>query len=138
MTEQWQREKADMGRVKDYKEEIERVNIEIAQAERDYDLNRWVGGWRPWGAAVCGCVWGEKFELGRDGTGACAGVEWAGCGPPRGEGGGEVWKNRGRVLSPTSSGCCGGTHTHHAPLAHTPLPVPAPPAPFPSAHYYCC
>ncbi|GIL45551.1 hypothetical protein Vafri_2760, partial [Volvox africanus] len=40
ITEQWQREKADMSRVQDLKEEIERVNIEIAQAERDYDLNR--------------------------------------------------------------------------------------------------
>ncbi|GLI64087.1 hypothetical protein VaNZ11_007259 [Volvox africanus] len=40
ITEQWQREKADMGRMQDLKEEIERVNIEIAQAERDYDLNR--------------------------------------------------------------------------------------------------
>ncbi len=41
ITEQWQREKADMSRVQDLKEEIERVNIEISQAERDYDLNRW-------------------------------------------------------------------------------------------------
>ncbi|EFJ52466.1 hypothetical protein VOLCADRAFT_79064 [Volvox carteri f. nagariensis] len=40
ITAQWQREKADMSRVQDLKEEIERVNIEIAQAERDYDLNR--------------------------------------------------------------------------------------------------
>ncbi|GIL45618.1 hypothetical protein Vafri_2821 [Volvox africanus] len=40
ITEQWQREKADMSRMQDLKEEIERVNIEIAQAERDYDLNR--------------------------------------------------------------------------------------------------
>ncbi|GLC34590.1 Chaperone protein ClpB3, chloroplastic [Pleodorina starrii] len=40
ITEQWQREKSDMSRVQDLKEEIERVNIEIAQAERDYDLNR--------------------------------------------------------------------------------------------------
>ncbi|GIL72045.1 hypothetical protein Vretimale_553 [Volvox reticuliferus] len=40
ITGQWQREKADMSRVQDLKEEIERVNIEIAQAERDYDLNR--------------------------------------------------------------------------------------------------
>ncbi|GFR51535.1 hypothetical protein Agub_g13952, partial [Astrephomene gubernaculifera] len=40
ITEQWQAEKADMERVQDLKEEIERVGIEIAQAERDYDLNR--------------------------------------------------------------------------------------------------
>ncbi|KAG2501027.1 hypothetical protein HYH03_000847 [Edaphochlamys debaryana] len=40
LTEQWKREKADMEKVQDVKEEIERVNIEIAQAERDYDLNR--------------------------------------------------------------------------------------------------
>lgn len=44
ITEQWRREKADMSRVQDLKEEIERVNIEISQAERDYDLNRWVKG----------------------------------------------------------------------------------------------
>jgi len=31
-----------MGRVKDIKEEIERVNLEVQQAERDYDLNRFV------------------------------------------------------------------------------------------------
>jgi ATP-dependent Clp protease ATP-binding subunit ClpB len=42
INEQWQREKADMSRVQDLKEEIERVNLEVAQAERDYDLNRWV------------------------------------------------------------------------------------------------
>ncbi|KXZ44338.1 hypothetical protein GPECTOR_69g431 [Gonium pectorale] len=40
LSDQWSREKADMSRVQDLKEEIERVNIEIAQAERDYDLNR--------------------------------------------------------------------------------------------------
>ncbi|PNW86539.1 hypothetical protein CHLRE_02g090850v5 [Chlamydomonas reinhardtii] len=40
ITGQWRKEKDDMGRVQDLKEEIERVNIEIAQAERTYDLNR--------------------------------------------------------------------------------------------------
>lgn len=40
ITERWRREKDDMSRVQDLKEEIERVNIEISQAERDYDLNR--------------------------------------------------------------------------------------------------
>ncbi|KAG2428621.1 hypothetical protein HYH02_014322 [Chlamydomonas schloesseri] len=40
ITDQWRKEKDDMGRVQDLKEEIERVNIEIAQAERTYDLNR--------------------------------------------------------------------------------------------------
>lgn len=40
ITERWRKEKADMSRVQDLKEEIERVNLEISQAERDYDLNR--------------------------------------------------------------------------------------------------
>mmetsp|Transcript_29892 Transcript_29892/g.66115 ORF Transcript_29892/g.66115 Transcript_29892/m.66115 type:complete len:1085 (+) Transcript_29892:60-3314(+) len=40
ITEQWQREKSEMSRIQDIKEEIERVNLEIQQAERDYDLNR--------------------------------------------------------------------------------------------------
>jgi ATP-dependent Clp protease ATP-binding subunit ClpB len=39
-TEQWRVEKDEMSRVKDIKEEIERVNLEVQQAERDYDLNR--------------------------------------------------------------------------------------------------
>lgn len=29
-----------MSRLQDIKEEIERVNLEVQQAERDYDLNR--------------------------------------------------------------------------------------------------
>ena len=32
-----------MGKVQRLKEEIDRVNIEIQSAERDYDLNRWGG-----------------------------------------------------------------------------------------------
>lgn len=40
ITSQWQKEKSEMGRLKDLKEEIERVNLEVQQAERDYDLNR--------------------------------------------------------------------------------------------------
>lgn len=40
ITTQWQSEKAQMARLGDLKEEIERVNMEIQQAERDYDLNR--------------------------------------------------------------------------------------------------
>jgi ATP-dependent Clp protease ATP-binding subunit ClpB len=40
ITEQWRVEKDEMGRLQDIKEEIERVNLEVQQAERDYDLNR--------------------------------------------------------------------------------------------------
>eukprot|EP00798_Chlamydomonas_sp_ICE-L_P013397 gene13397-19248_t len=40
ITSQWMREKSEMKRVGDLKEEIERVNLEVAQSERDYDLNR--------------------------------------------------------------------------------------------------
>jgi len=40
LTDQWRAEKSEMNRVQDLKEEIERVNLEVAQAERDYDLNR--------------------------------------------------------------------------------------------------
>mmetsp|Transcript_1435 Transcript_1435/g.3464 ORF Transcript_1435/g.3464 Transcript_1435/m.3464 type:complete len:965 (+) Transcript_1435:124-3018(+) len=40
ITEKWQAEKREMSRVQDLKEEIERVNLEIAAAEREYDLNR--------------------------------------------------------------------------------------------------
>uniref|UniRef100_A0A7S0WMW3 Clp R domain-containing protein n=1 Tax=Chlamydomonas leiostraca TaxID=1034604 RepID=A0A7S0WMW3_9CHLO len=40
LSERWQAEKNEMNRVQDLKEEIERVNLEVAQAERDYDLNR--------------------------------------------------------------------------------------------------
>eukprot|EP00775_Hariotina_reticulata_P013873 gene13873-13992_t len=39
-TDQWRVEKDEMSRVQDIKEEIERVNLEVQQAERDYDLNR--------------------------------------------------------------------------------------------------
>ncbi|NDJ15955.1 ATP-dependent chaperone ClpB [Myxacorys almedinensis] len=37
---QWQAEKGIIDQLRTLKEEIERVNIEIQQAERDYDLNR--------------------------------------------------------------------------------------------------
>ena len=37
---QWQAEKGVIDRIQSIKEEIDRVNIEIQQAERDYDLNR--------------------------------------------------------------------------------------------------
>ncbi|KAL6751303.1 ClpB chaperone, Hsp100 family [Haematococcus lacustris] len=40
ITQRWQMEKGEMSRVQDLKEEIERVGLEVAQAERDYDLNR--------------------------------------------------------------------------------------------------
>ncbi|KAK9844153.1 hypothetical protein WJX81_006180 [Elliptochloris bilobata] len=40
LTEQWQREKEEMQRLQSIKNEIERVNLEIQAAERDYDLNR--------------------------------------------------------------------------------------------------
>jgi hypothetical protein len=33
-----------MNKLQFLKEEIERVNLEVQQAERDYDLNRWEGG----------------------------------------------------------------------------------------------
>jgi len=37
---QWQAEKSGRDQIKELKEEIERVNLEIQQAERDYDLNK--------------------------------------------------------------------------------------------------
>jgi len=37
---QWQSEKDIITKIQTIKEEIDRVNIEIQQAERDYDLNR--------------------------------------------------------------------------------------------------
>ncbi|KAH7425199.1 hypothetical protein KP509_11G043800 [Ceratopteris richardii] len=40
LTEQWEKEKSFMNRIKSVKEEIDRVNLEIQIAERDYDLNR--------------------------------------------------------------------------------------------------
>eukprot|EP00245_Coleochaete_scutata_P007436 TRINITY_DN22848_c0_g1_i1.p1 TRINITY_DN22848_c0_g1~~TRINITY_DN22848_c0_g1_i1.p1 ORF type:complete len:1006 (+),score=271.15 TRINITY_DN22848_c0_g1_i1:224-3241(+) len=40
LTEQWENEKSVMTRIQSIKEEIDRVNVEIQQAERDYDLNR--------------------------------------------------------------------------------------------------
>lgn len=40
LTEQWEKEKSLMNRIKSVKEEIDRVNLEIVHAERDYDLNR--------------------------------------------------------------------------------------------------
>ncbi|KAK4783597.1 hypothetical protein SAY86_007971 [Trapa natans] len=40
LTEQWEHEKSVMTRMQSIKEEIDRVNVEIQQAEREYDLNR--------------------------------------------------------------------------------------------------
>uniref|UniRef100_A0A1D1ZH43 Chaperone protein ClpB3, chloroplastic n=1 Tax=Anthurium amnicola TaxID=1678845 RepID=A0A1D1ZH43_9ARAE len=40
LTEQWEHEKSVMTRIQSIKEEIDRVNLEIQQAEREYDLNR--------------------------------------------------------------------------------------------------
>ncbi|XP_057768646.1 chaperone protein ClpB3, chloroplastic [Salvia miltiorrhiza] len=40
LTEQWEHEKTVMTRIQSMKEEIDRVNLEIQQAEREYDLNR--------------------------------------------------------------------------------------------------
>ena len=40
ITLKWQAEKEEMGKVSALKEEIERVNLEVQAAERDYDLNR--------------------------------------------------------------------------------------------------
>ncbi|XP_059293892.1 chaperone protein ClpB3, chloroplastic [Lycium ferocissimum] len=40
LTEQWEHEKGVMTRIQSVKEEIDRVNLEIQQAEREYDLNR--------------------------------------------------------------------------------------------------
>ncbi|MEO0948866.1 MAG: Clp protease N-terminal domain-containing protein, partial [Cyanobacteria bacterium J06641_5] len=37
---QWQSEKGIIDRIREISEEIDRVNVEIQQAERDYDLNR--------------------------------------------------------------------------------------------------
>ncbi|KAJ4959383.1 hypothetical protein NE237_026494 [Protea cynaroides] len=39
-TEQWDHEKALMTRIRSIKEEIDRVNLEMEAAEREYDLNR--------------------------------------------------------------------------------------------------
>ncbi|XP_020100059.1 chaperone protein ClpB3, chloroplastic [Ananas comosus] len=40
LTEQWEKERSIMMRIQSVKEEIDRVNLEIQQAEREYDLNR--------------------------------------------------------------------------------------------------
>ncbi|KAA3464394.1 chaperone protein ClpB4, mitochondrial isoform X1 [Gossypium australe] len=40
LAEQWEHEKTVMTRIQSIKEEIDRVNVEIQQAEREYDLNR--------------------------------------------------------------------------------------------------
>lgn len=40
LTDQWEHEKSVMTRIQSIKEEVDRVNVEIQQAERDYDLNR--------------------------------------------------------------------------------------------------
>lgn len=41
ISERWRAEKDDMNKLQYLKEEIERVNLEVQQAERDYDLNRY-------------------------------------------------------------------------------------------------
>ena len=40
LTKQWEKEKEEMQRLQSIKNEIDRVNLEIQNAERDYDLNR--------------------------------------------------------------------------------------------------
>ncbi|KAL0728054.1 hypothetical protein Bca4012_024147 [Brassica carinata] len=40
LTSQWEHERSVMSRLQSIKEEIDRVNLEIQQAEREYDLNR--------------------------------------------------------------------------------------------------
>lgn len=40
LNEQWEAERDDMQRLQSIREEVDRVNLEIQQAERDYDLNR--------------------------------------------------------------------------------------------------
>jgi ATP-dependent Clp protease ATP-binding subunit ClpB len=40
LSERWEAEREEMNKVQRLREEIDRVNIEIQQAERDYDLNR--------------------------------------------------------------------------------------------------
>ncbi|XP_057863628.1 chaperone protein ClpB2, chloroplastic isoform X2 [Cryptomeria japonica] len=40
LQQQWEHEKSVMTHIQSIKEEIDRVNLEIQQAERDYDLNR--------------------------------------------------------------------------------------------------
>ncbi|XP_050384433.1 chaperone protein ClpB3, chloroplastic isoform X2 [Argentina anserina] len=40
LSEQWEHEKSVMTRIQSIKEEVDRVNLEIQQAEREYDLNR--------------------------------------------------------------------------------------------------
>ncbi|EFJ10014.1 hypothetical protein SELMODRAFT_159833 [Selaginella moellendorffii] len=40
VTQQWEHEKSVMLKIQSIKEEVDRVNLEIQQAERDYDLNR--------------------------------------------------------------------------------------------------
>ena len=40
LSAQWQSEKDVIGKIQTIKEEIDRVNVEIQQAERDYDLNK--------------------------------------------------------------------------------------------------
>jgi hypothetical protein len=40
ISERWRGEKDEMNKLQYLKEEIERVNLEVQQAERDYDLNR--------------------------------------------------------------------------------------------------
>ncbi|XP_010429507.1 PREDICTED: chaperone protein ClpB4, mitochondrial [Camelina sativa] len=40
LSDQWEKEKSLMTKIRSFKEEIDRVNLEIESAEREYDLNR--------------------------------------------------------------------------------------------------
>ena len=40
LNDQWEAEKQNMTRLQNIKEEVDRVNIEIQQAEREYNLSR--------------------------------------------------------------------------------------------------
>jgi len=42
MSDQWETEKQHMSRLQKIKEEVDRVNIEIQQAEREYNLSRFI------------------------------------------------------------------------------------------------
>ena len=41
LNDQWEAEKQDMTTLQNIKEEVDRVNIEIQQAEREYNLSRY-------------------------------------------------------------------------------------------------
>lgn len=75
ITAQWSKEKGEMSKLQDIKEEIERVNLEVQQAERDYDLNRWVVGGGG-GGCIAQMLSVEGEGVGRGGSCVCvAGVK---------------------------------------------------------------